>query len=207
MLKKHSGFVLGLFSLLIAVSAFALYSWNESATLPILNEKIKGTNQYKTLKNVKGFNQLGKEFELYEAKNKIHVANFFFCSCPVVCPKMTQETKKVYAAFEGNPEVLFISYSIDPKRDSADRLNNFAQKFDIDGTQWQFVNVGKENVYNLARNDYKITAVMGSEGNNDYIHSELLTLIDQDFNIRGYYDSTEPKEINKLIKDIKKLLK
>ncbi|MEZ4917289.1 MAG: hypothetical protein R2836_09950, partial [Chitinophagales bacterium] len=74
-------------------------------------------------------------------------------------------------------------------------------------TNWYFVNVGKENVYMLARSDYKITAIQANEGKSDYIHSQLLALVDKDLLIRGYYDSTDPKEIKQLIKDIKKIIK
>lgn len=182
-----------------------------SLKLPILSEQVKlenGKTTYKHIPEVVGYNQLGKEFNTQQLKGKVHVANFFFASCPVVCPKMTEQTKIVWEAYKNEKDrINFVSYSIDTKRDTAEKLYNFADKFGLNNTNWYFVNVGKENVYNLAKNAYKITAIQANEGKSDYIHSELLALVDADLLIRGYYDSTEPKEINQLIKDIKKIIK
>lgn len=196
----------GLAVALIAYGIDQYYAYN---TLPILSEEIGKKNGeiiYQEFEDFTGVDQNGNSFDNTNLKGKVHVANFFFCSCPVVCPKMTVETKKVYDAIGDREDFLIVSYSIDPKRDSIQKLKNFAEKFDADQPNWHFVNVGKENVYKLARYSYKIVAVQGNEESNDFIHSELLTLVDQEMRIRGYYDSTDPDELEKLIKDLNKLL-
>lgn len=193
----------------IAVIAFSFWQYNRSNTIPILSEKIGEENGkviYKGFESFTGFDQHGTAFNLSDLEGKVHVANFFFCSCPVVCPKMTMETKKVADAIGERDDFILVSFSIDPKRDTATTLLKFANKFEANKSNWHFLNIGKENVFKLARNSYKITAVDGNAVSNDFIHSELITLVDKEMRIRGYYDSTEPEEIEKLIKHINKLL-
>lgn len=193
----------------IALTAFLIVKHKENNTLPILSEKIGKVNGeviYKAFEEFEGYDQNGELFNNASLDGKVQIANFFFTSCPVVCPKMTIETAKVFEAIGDNPKVLFVSYSIDPKRDSIQKLKEFAQFHETDYSNWKFVNVGTENVYKLARNSYKITAVQGNEVSNDFIHSELLTLVDSKMRIRAYYDSTNPEDIKKLIKDIQKLI-
>jgi protein SCO1/2 len=196
-------------ALLIAVTAFSIDQYYAYNTLPILSGEIGEENGeiiYQDFENFTGFDQDGNDFDISHLKGKVHVANFFFCSCPVVCPKMTMETKKVANAMGERDDFLIVSYSIDPERDSVQELNDFASKFEANQSNWYFVNVGKQNVYKLARNSYKIVAVQGNKVSQDFIHSELLTLVDQEMRVRGYYDSTDPKELEKLIKDLKKIL-
>lgn len=196
-------------ALLIAVTAFSIDQYYAYNTLPILSGEIGEENGeiiYQDFENFTGFDQDGNDFDISHLKGKVHVANFFFCSCPVVCPKMTMETKKVANAMGERDDFLIVSYSIDPERDSVQELNDFASKFEANQSNWHFVNVGKQNVYKLARNSYKIVAVQGNKVSQDFIHSELLTLVDQEMRVRGYYDSTDPKELEKLIKDLKKIL-
>ncbi|MCB0539087.1 MAG: SCO family protein [Bacteroidetes bacterium] len=211
-LKEDYSIILKIIMAAVAgVLLYFIFIKVSSINLPILSEKVKlenGETEYKKISEVVGYDQLGNEFNTQQLKGKVHVANFFFASCPVVCPKMTEETKEVWKAFENQKEhINFVSYSIDPKRDTIERLYNFAERFGLENTNWYFVNVGKENVYMLARSDYKITAIQANEGKSDYIHSQLLALVDKDLLIRGYYDSTDPKEIKQLIKDIKKIIK
>lgn len=194
----------------LAIVGYGIFELVSQNNLPIYNEEIgedeDGNIIYHTISDYVGFDQHGNTFTNEALANKVHVANFFFCSCPVVCPQMTEETKKVYDAFGENEEFMIVSYSIDPKRDSIPKLTAFADKLGVNKKNWHFVNIGKESVYKIARYDYDITTVEGTAENNDFIHSELLTLVDRDLKIRGYYDSTEPDEIEQLIKDIKKIL-
>ena len=193
----------------IALIAFMIIKHKENNSLPILSEEIAKENGviiYKAFEEFEGYDQNGEVFNNESLKGKVQVANFFFTSCPVVCPKMTIETAKVYEALGANSDLLFVSYSIDPKRDTVEQLKEFATFHETDYTNWKFVNVGNESVYKLARNSYKIVAVKGNEVSNDFIHSELLTLVDKQMRVRAYYDSTNPEDIEKLIKDIKKLI-
>ena len=118
---------------------------------------------------------------------------------------MTANLKKVQAAFAGKKDLLIVSFSVDPERDSVAQLKKFAQRFNIDESNWQLLTGSKQEIYRLARKSFQVVATDGDGGDNDFIHSDQLILIDTKKRIRGYYEGTEGKETAQLIKDIKKL--
>lgn len=185
--------------MLLSLSAFAVVNWYEHSiqALPVLVDKdhkiaeFSLTNQYGSTATIKAWN------------NKIVVADFFFTHCPVVCPKMTAGLKRVQQS--SSTKVLFTSFSVDPERDSVEQLQQYIRKFDIDDTNWFLLTGSKKEIYRLARNSFKVSATEGDGGPDDFIHSDLLILIDKQKRIRGYYKGTVEKEIDQLIKDIKKI--
>ncbi len=140
-----------------------------------------------------------------EWKNRIVVANFFFTHCPVVCPKMTNHLKLVAGNFENNQEIIFQSFTVDPERDDVTRLKQYAIKNSIDESQWQLVTGSKKEIYDLARKNFKVTVAEGNGGNEDFIHTDKLVLLDRQQRIRGYYPGTDPLSVKQLINDIKTL--
>lgn len=136
---------------------------------------------------------------------KIVVANFFFSHCPVICPKMTNNLKKVQDEYMEDNSVLISSFSVDPERDSAAQLKVFAQRFNINSSKWQLFTGDKKEIYRFARNEMMIVATDGDGGPSDFIHSDKLVLIDKQKRIRGYYDGTSEGEVKQLIQDIKKI--
>ena len=183
------------------ISVYAVVNWYEKTVqaLPVMISKTHTIDDYQLI------NQLGKESSTKNWGSKIVVANFFFTHCPSVCPKMTNNLKKVEQANKENKNLLFISFSVDPERDSSAQLQKFAQRFKIDARHWQLLTGSKKQIYRLARNSFQVVATDGDGGENDFIHSDQLILIDTQKRIRGYYNGTEEKEIAQLIKDIKKL--
>lgn len=151
-------------------------------------------------------NQAGNMFN-YDAvaKNKTMVANFFFTSCGIVCPKMMDNLKQVQQAFLQDTNIAFISITVDPVRDSAARLKSYAQLHHINNFNWNLLTGDKKEIYKLARKNFYLTANDGDGGEDDFIHSEQLILIDKYKHIRGYYSGTDKREIQQLISDIKKL--
>jgi protein SCO1 len=150
-------------------------------------------------------NQRGEQVSTTKWKNKIVVANFFFTHCPSICPKMTKNLITVQQSYINSDDLLLVSFSVDPERDSAKRLAEYAGKFSIDETKWQLLTGSKKEIYRLARKSFKVTATDGDGGADDFIHSNKLILIDTKKRIRGYYDGADEKETTQLIKDIKKL--
>lgn len=136
--------------------------------------------------------------------DKITVVNFFFTSCPVVCPKMMKNMNTVHEKFSHSPDVNFVSVTVDPERDTQERLQWFIKKMRIDDSNWQLIRGSKSDTYTIARNQFNIVAADANE-NNDFIHSDKLILIDASRNIRGYYSGLEKSAIDQLIIDIKKL--
>jgi protein SCO1/2 len=180
---------------------FAVINWYERTvqSLPVL------INNEHTIAGFELTNQRGNNSTTEEWKDKIIVANFFFTHCPVICPKMTANLKEVQEVFKGEENLMFISFSVDPERDSVAQLKKFAKRFNLDERNWQLLTGPKKEIYRLARKSFQVVATDGDGGDDDFIHSDQLILIDTKKRIRGYYEGTEEKEAAQLIKDIKKL--
>ncbi|MEY4875717.1 MAG: hypothetical protein RL708_866 [Bacteroidota bacterium] len=151
-------------------------------------------------------NQDGKMVNENFVKNKIWVANFFFTNCGTICPKMSNHLQTVQQTFLQNDEVKIISFSCDPERDSATQLKFYSKNYQANNLQWQFLTGDKKSLYRFARKGLSLVATDGDGGENDFIHSQNLVLIDKKGFIRGYYDGTDEAAIQQLIIDIKKLL-
>jgi protein SCO1 len=186
---------------LLPSTVFAVINWYERTvqSLPVL------INNEHTIAGFELTNQRGNKSTTEEWKDKIIVANFFFTHCPVICPKMTANLKEVQEVFKGEENLMFISFSVDPERDSVAQLKKFAKRFNLDERNWQLLTGPKKEIYRLARKSFQVVATDGDGGADDFIHSDQLILIDTKKRIRGYYEGTEEKEAAQLIKDIKKL--
>lgn len=139
-------------------------------------------------------------------KGKVYVADFFFTSCPVMCPKMTATFKTIQAAFAGDPGVALVSHTVDPSSDTPEHLGEFARKEGIKGDQWHLVTGDAEAIYGLARTSYFAEKRIGlSKGKNELLHTENMILVDRDGHIRGIYNATLPAEAKRIIEDIRAL--
>jgi protein SCO1/2 len=143
------------------------------------------------------------------ADGKIYVADFFFTTCPGICPQMTTQLKRVQEAFIDNPAVLILSHTVDPENDSASVLKAYAEKYKAISGKWYFLTGEKNKLYDLAQKGYSISALEDSNYNNSdrFIHSDKMILVDKEKHIRGYYNGTDEKEVDRLILEINVLLK
>lgn len=139
-------------------------------------------------------------------KNKIYVADFFFLSCPTICPKMTASIKRVYDTYHNQPNLKFVSYTIDPLHDTPALLKKHAQQLGVSASKWHFLNGKKEEIYNLAEQGFYSPAHPDQENTGSFIHSGGLMLVDGNGHLRGVYDGTSEEETDKLIKDLTTLL-
>lgn len=137
--------------------------------------------------------------------NKIFVADFFFTSCPSICPKMSGQMQRVQKEFEEKDDVLLISFTVDPDKDNVETLGAYADEYNATPGKWFLVTGSKPALYDLARAGFFLTAIPGDGGPEDFIHSEMLVLIDKEKRIRGYYDGTDPHDVKRLIDEIKLL--
>lgn len=152
-----------------------------------------------------------KDFE-----GKVYVVEFFFTTCPTICPIMTENMKKIQDEFLGNPKVGIASFSIDPEKDSPQVLKEYAQEKGITKPQWHLLTGEKEKIFKLANEGFNVYVGENEEAAGGFEHSGLFALIDQEGNIRSrmdehgnpiiYYDGLEDKGIQMLKEDIKKLL-
>jgi protein SCO1 len=199
MLKKYTILSFLLIVLVLPFTVFGVVKWieNRFQKLPVY-EYIGPTLNF----NLQ--NQYGENIDQKQWEDKIIVADFFFTTCPVVCPKMKKNLLRVEEAFRKDADIEINSFSVDPERDSVAQLKKFADKFGISGN-WNLLTGDKIEIYRLARNSFRIVATDGDGGEADFIHSEKFILLDKQKRIRGYYTGTDEEEVNKLIKDIKKL--
>ena len=140
-------------------------------------------------------------------EGKVHVVNFFFTSCPAICPAMIAQMKRLQENTSDIEELLFLSHTIDPRRDSIPRLNEYIAEKELDTRNWYFLYGEKEYVHDLGESGYMINAMEDDQAEGGFLHSEHFVLVDRLGHIRGLYDGTQTSEVDQLEKDIRKLLK
>lgn len=181
----------------------------------VIEKNVDGKNTVDTLwhktQNVTLINQLGDTVSLYDIQNKVIVADFFFTRCPSVCPKMTRNMAKLQQSFSHYNEgrkvvdssiVRFVSFSIDPVRDSVAALKKYADKFGVDHDNWWMLTGNKKTIYDFALNELKLGLVDGEGVDTSFIHSEKFVLLDKDYLVRGYYNGTDTVALAAMAKDI-----
>jgi protein SCO1 len=154
--------------------------------------------------------QSGKAYGSMDLKGKIYVAEYFFTTCGTICPRMNAEMQRVQQAFKGNDSFKILSFTVDPETDSVAQMKLYADGHGADPKQWHFLTGDKKDLYQLARRSFFVlkpaeAANQGDVGS-DFIHTNYFVLVDTKKRIRGYYDGTDSKEVDKLIGDIRKLL-
>lgn len=150
-------------------------------------------------------NQNGDTITQKDYENKIYVADFFFTRCQTICPVMTNNMEKVQQVFLKADDVKFLSLSVTPVIDSVSVLKEYAIRKGVIDSKWNITTGNKKDIYNLARKSYFVVTDQGDGGLQDFIHTENFVLVDKEKRIRGYYDGTDLKDMNRLIADIKLL--
>ena len=155
------------------------------------------------------FNQEGVSFSNDDIKGKVCVVEYFFTTCPSVCPRMNNNMKKIYEAYKDEPDFLILSHTCNPKQDSVATIKRFADSMQVDGRKWIFLTGRKDSLYNMARFSYGIDDPKNqvADINDDFMHSQFFALVDKQGIVRGQvYDGLKEDELKKLKKDIKSLL-
>jgi protein SCO1/2 len=160
---------------------------------------------YHTVGDFSLTDQYGRTVTNKTFDGKTYIADFFFATCKTICPKMTSELHDVQEKFQDDNDVLIISHTVNPEHDSVSVLYDYSNKYQAKKDKWYFVTGDKKQIYDLARNSYFITAMPGNGGENDFIHSEKIVLVDHDKRIRGYYDGTDHADMERLIDEIQVL--
>ena len=148
--------------------------------------------------------QSGREVSQQDMKGGVYVASFFFATCPGACPRMNGLLRQVQEKFRHEPRVKLVSYSVDPGHDSVAVLGKYAEQYGAIAGKWFFLTGDKTAIYRLATQDYRLPAPTGAAPG--LIHSQNLYLVDRDQHVRGIYDGTKAKEINRLITEISVML-
>ncbi|MGX1929744.1 SCO family protein [Flagellimonas sp. 2504JD4-2] len=153
-------------------------------------------------------NQLGDTISEKTFANKIYVTDFFFTSCPGICPKMTNNMALVQEAFKHDEHILFLSHSVTPEYDSVPILKNYADAKGVIPNKWHLATGIRKEIYDLGRFAYFVEEDLGiPKGDDDFLHTENFILVDQHRHIRGIYNGLNKTAISQLIADIKTLKK
>jgi protein SCO1/2 len=137
--------------------------------------------------------------------NKIYVADFFFTTCPSICPKMTANMGLIQENIKTDNQVLLLSFSVTPEIDSVQQLKSYAIEKGVIDSKWNLLTGNKKEIYELARKSYLAVKTDGDGGEHDMIHTENFILVDPEKRIRGFYDGTDIKAMDELLSDIKVL--
>jgi protein SCO1 len=163
---------------------------------------------YRVIPNYKFQTQSGDSLELDSLHGNIYVADFFFATCPGICPKLSNSLEKVQQAFVRESNFRIVSFSVDPAKDSVQALRKYAAVHNAIPGKWYFLRGSKQDIFNLASTGFSLTAKDDEDGGPEaFIHSEKLVLVDQNGNIRGYYSGVDTNRVNKLMGDIVLLLR
>lgn len=189
---------------------------NEPKKLPILGERepiekvVNGKTivdtVYKTIPDFNFMNQDSVMISNQTLQNSIYVADFFFTSCPSICPIMSKNMLDIYNKYKGNEDVKFVSHTIDPKHDTIPVLKKYASKLGVDSKQWNFVYGDKESVYKIAKEGYMNFAAEDDKAPGGITHSGYFLLIDKEKRVRGAYDGTQENQVKQLMEDMDVLL-
>lgn len=175
--------------------------------LPIFGERevVEGDTIYHKIAPFQFVNQDSQVVTNETFSGKIYVADFFFTSCRTICPKMKTQMLRVYDSIETDPEVLILSHTIDPEYDTVGLLHDFADRLGVKSEKWHFVTGIKDSIYNIAQTSYFATAMEDKSEPDGFIHSGAFLLIDKEQRIRGKYDGTKEEDVNRLLRDLKRL--
>ena len=213
LLKRYAPIVLTMtiFSAFVVSSFY--YVNKPIETLPIyspsmvskelVEENIQFIKKYHKIKDFSMKNQNGKTITQEFYNDKIYVADFFFTTCPTICPIMTENMGYIQEKIKNDSDILLLSFSVTPEIDSVEQLKKYALEKNVIDSKWNLVTGNKKDIYNLARTSYLVAKTNGDGGKYDMIHTENFVLVDKEKRIRGFYDGTNSKEMDQLLNDIK----
>lgn len=172
----------------------------------VVNGKAVTDTVYHTIPDFSYLNQDSQWVQMTDLEGKVLVADFFFTSCPTICPVMKTQMLRVYKQFEQEDRLRLVSFSIDPEHDTVALLKAFAERLGVQAPRWHMLTGDRDSIYSLGQGSFMVTAKADPSEPGGIVHSGAFILIDPQRRIRGYYDGTLPKEVDRLMDDIKRLL-
>ncbi len=190
---------------------------NSERTLPYLGKHSTEINMvdgkevidsvYHTIPEFTLIDQDSLLFTQKDVEGKVFVADFFFISCPSICPRMTDQLVRLQKMTNDLENFMILSHTVDPVRDTPEKLLAYAEKNNCDQSNWRFLNGDRETVYELGMNGYYLSMGEEPDSPGGFIHSPTFVLVDQYLNVRGMYDGTKANEVAQLAEDVRLLLK
>ena len=202
---------MSLFSIIVITTFY--YVLQPKVSLPIyspsmvsvelVEEDIRYIKKYHKINDFLLTNQNGELISQEFYQNKIYIADFFFTTCPDICPIMTENMSYLQNELKDQVDVMLVSFSVTPQVDTVDVLRAYADSRGVDDSKWNLFTGNKKDIYELARKSFLVAKNDGDGGRYDMIHTENFVLTDKESRIRGFYDGTNKEEIKKLLIDIK----
>jgi protein SCO1/2 len=192
---------------LVALLAF---SCSQEKKLPFLGPKqvnAQGDTVYHQIPSFRFLNQDSVFVSEKDVKGKVYVADFFFTTCPTICPKMKTQMLRIYERYKDRDEVRIISHSIDPDFDTPNVLKDYAARLQVKAPKWNLLTGNKAAIYQLGQKSYMVSAQEDPNEAGGFVHSGAFILVDKNRHVRGIYDGTVEAEVNHLLEDMEILLK
>ncbi len=189
----------------IAIALFACKQ--KPQPLPILGERdvVNGDTVYHTIPDFAFVDQDSNLVTNATFADKLYVVDFFFTSCPTICPKTAKQMLRLYERYENEDRVVLLAHTVDPVRDSVGTLKNYAQNLGVESYKWHFVTGEKDNIYEIA-DDYFSIAKEDPTAPGGFDHSGRFILVDKNRYVRSFCDGTDPQSVDQFMKDIDALL-
>ncbi len=215
-IKRNKFLILGFILFSVLFLSIAYQFLNPKKTLPIYNPSmvnselvdttVQHISKYHAIADFSFTNQNGKTITQKDYEGKIYVADFFFTTCPTICPIMQDNMVEIQNAFKTNPKVMLLSHTVMPQIDSVPVLKKYALEKGVIDTKWNLVTGNKKDIFYIARKSYLAVKTDTAGELYDMVHTENFILVDEQRRVRGFYDGTKKEDIKRLIEDIHFLL-
>ena len=182
----------------------------EFTTDTVIDGKLVSDTIWHQLGNITLVNQLGDSVSLDSLRGKIVVADFFFTRCPTICPTLTRNMSKLQHSLKlkdrarplNDSFLHFVSFSVDPERDSVPVLRKYGAKYGVNDDLWWLLTGPKKEIYDFAINEIKLGLQDGEGVDSNFVHSSRFVLIDKIGIVRGFYNGLDTMSIAQLARDI-----
>ena len=168
----------------------------------LVDSTLQHVKEYHKIAPFRLLNQNGKVITQRDYEDLIYIADFFFTTCPSICPIMTDNMVRIQTQILEDDKVKLLSFSVTPQIDSVPQLKKYALEKGVVDAKWNLLTGDKKEIYSLARKSYFVVKKDGDGGPHDMIHTENFVLVDPDKRIRGYYDGTDKAAMKNLMEDI-----
>jgi protein SCO1 len=179
----------------------------DSVTEKTVKGKLVRDTAWHRISNFRFANQLGDTVEADALKGKILIVDFFFTRCPNPCPILTRNMKRMQDAYlKSDTLIHFLSFTVDPARDSVAALKRYADTYKVRHNNWWMLTGEKKTIYDLAFTEFKAGIVDGGEVDTAFLHTNKFYLLDKNRVIRGWYDGTDTAALTRMARDISLLI-
>lgn len=195
------------FLYIMSVFTLLLVSCKNNEALPYLGQTVveNGKEIHHKVGQFSHYNQDSVLMDNAALSEYIYVADFFFTSCPSICPRVAKQMLRIYESVKDEPMVKLVSFTIDPKRDDVKKLRLYADNLGVDHNKWFFLTGDKDATLELA-NTYFVAAFEDADAPGGFDHSGKILLVDKEGHVRSFSEGTDPENTPKIIEDIKKLV-